>query len=50
MFIRNANIILVVKDITNKDLFTLTEHLVDETKDLKRKDAIFGLVGFNKIL
>ena len=48
MYIRDANIILVVYDITNKDSFLHTEHWVDETKDLKREDAIFVLVG-NKI-
>ena len=48
MYIRDANIILVVYDITNKDSFTHTEHWVNETKDLKREDEIFVLVG-NKI-
>ena len=48
MYIRDANIILVVYDITNRDTFTHTEHWVNETKDLKRDDAIFVLVG-NKI-
>ena len=48
MYIRDANIILVVYDITNKDTFTHTEHWVNETKELKRDDAIFVLVG-NKI-
>ena len=48
MYIRDANIILVVYDITNRDTFTHTEHWVNETKDLKRDDAIFILVG-NKI-
>ena len=45
MYIRDANIILVVYDITNKDSFLHTEHWVNETKDLKREDAIFVLVG-----
>jgi len=45
MYIRDANIILVVYDITSKDSFTHTEHWVNETKDLKREDAIFVLVG-----
>ena len=45
MYIRDAHIILVVYDITNKDSFTHTEHWVNETKDLKREDAIFVLVG-----
>ena len=48
MYIRDANIILVVYDITNKDSFIHTEHWVNETKNLERKDAIFVLVG-NKI-
>jgi len=48
MYIRDANIIIVVYDITNKDSFVHTEHWVNETKDLKREDAIFALVG-NKI-
>ena len=45
MYIRDANIILVVYDITLKDSFTHTEHWVNETKDLKREDAIFVLIG-----
>ena len=45
MYIRDANIILVVYDITNKDSFTHTENWVNETKNLKREDAIFVLVG-----
>ena len=48
MYIRDANIILVVYDITIKDSFTHTEHWVNETRDLKREDAIFVLIG-NKI-
>jgi Ras-related protein Rab-6A len=48
MYIRDANIILVVYDITSKDSFTHTEHWVNETKDLKREDAIFVLIG-NKL-
>ena len=48
MYIRDANIIIVVYDITIKDSFTHTSHWVNETKDLKREDAIFVLVG-NKI-
>ena len=48
MYIRDANIIIVVYDITNKESFTHTDHWVNETKDLKREDAIFVLVG-NKI-
>ena len=48
MYIRDANIIIVVYDISNKDTFLHTEHWVHETKDLKREDAIFVLVG-NKI-
>jgi len=48
MYIRDANIIIVVYDISNKDSFAHTEHWVNETKDLKREDAIFVLVG-NKI-
>ena len=48
MYIRDANIIIVVYDISNKDTFVHTEHWVNETKDLKREDAIFVLVG-NKI-
>ena len=48
MYIRDANIILVVYDISLKDSFIHTEHWVNETKDLKRDDAIFVLIG-NKI-
>ena len=45
MYIRDANIIIVVYDITNKDTFTHTSHWLNEVKDLKREDAIFCLVG-----
>ena len=48
MYIRDANIIIVVYDISNKDSFIHTDHWVNETKDLKREDAIFVLV-WNKI-
>ena len=48
MYIRDANIIIVVYDICNRDSFTHTDHWVNETKDLKKEDAIFVLVG-NKI-
>ena len=48
MYIRDANIIIVVYDISNKESFVHTEHWVNETQDLKREDAIFVLVG-NKI-
>ena len=48
MYIRDANIIIVVYDVTIKDSFTHTSHWVNETKDLKKEDAIFVLVG-NKI-
>jgi Ras-related protein Rab-6A len=48
MYIRDANIIIVVYDITNKDSFTNTQHWLNEVKDLKRDDAIFCLVG-NKL-
>ena len=48
MYIRDANIIIVVYDISSKDTFLHTEHWVNETRDLKREDAIFVLVG-NKI-
>jgi Ras-related protein Rab-6A len=45
MYIRDANIIIVVYDITNKDSFIHTGHWLNEVKDLKRDDAIFCLVG-----
>ena len=45
MYIRDAQIILVVYDITNKESFLHTEHWVNETKDLKKEGAIFALVG-----
>lgn len=56
MYIRDANIIIVVYDISSiiyhnkidKDSFTHTTHWLNEVKDLKRDDAIFALVG-NKL-
>ena len=39
---------MVIYDLTNKDTFTHTEHWINETKDLKRDDANFALVG-NKL-
>ena len=45
IYIRDANIILVVYDITVKESFIHTEHWVNETKDLRREDAIFVLIG-----
>ena len=48
IYIRDASIILVIYDLTNKDTFTHTEHWINETKDLKRDDANFALVG-NKL-
>jgi Ras-related protein Rab-6A len=45
MYIRDANIIIVVYDITSKESFLHTEHWLNEVKDLKRDDAIFCLVG-----
>ena len=45
MYIRDANIILVVYDISLKDSFIHTDHWVNETKELKREDAIFVLIG-----
>jgi len=48
MYICDANIILIVYDITIKDSFTHTEYWVNATKDLKREDVIVVLIG-NKI-
>lgn len=48
MYIRDANIIIVVYDVTIKESFVNTNHWVKETRDLKSEDAIFCLVG-NKI-
>lgn len=48
MYIRDANIIVVVYDITSKDSFVHTSHWLNEVRDLKRDDAIFCLVG-NKL-
>jgi Ras-related protein Rab-6A len=45
MYIRDANIIIVVYDITSKESFLHTTHWVNEVRDLKRDDAIFCLVG-----
>ncbi|MCQ2817349.1 MAG: Rab6 family protein [archaeon] len=48
MYIRDANIIIMVYDVTNTQSLQNTNHWVTETKDLKREDAIFVLVG-NKV-
>ena len=48
LYIREANIIIIVYDISKKESFTHMEHWINETKDLKREDAILVLVG-NKI-
>ena len=48
MYIRDANIIIVVYDITNAETFTHNNYWINETMELKRTDAIFCLVG-NKI-
>ena len=45
MYIRDANIILIVYDISVKESFTHTDYWVNETKELKREDAIFVLIG-----
>lgn len=45
MYIRDANIIIVVFDITSKDSFKNTQNWLDQIKDIKRSDAIFALVG-----
>jgi Ras-related protein Rab-6A len=50
MYIRDANIILIVYDISVKESFTHTDQWFKETEDLKRKDAIFVLVGNKKDL
>ena len=49
MYIRDANIILVVYDITVKESFIHTEHWINEIKDLRREDAIFVLIGIKQI-
>ena len=48
MYIRDANIIIMVYDVTIPESLNHTNHWVNETKDLKREDAIFVLVG-NKV-
>lgn len=56
MYIRDANIIIVVYDITSKlfvtilgkESFNHTANWLEECKDLKREDAIFCLIG-NKL-
>ena len=45
MYIRDANIILIVYDISIKESFAHTDYWVNETKELKREDAIFVLIG-----
>lgn len=48
MYIRDANIIIMVYDVTSRESLIHTNHWVNETKDLKREDALFVLVG-NKV-
>lgn len=45
MYIRDANVIIIVYDISKKLTFDHTSIWFDETSDLKRADAIFCLVG-----
>ena len=48
MYVHDSNIIIIVYDITNKDSFIHVQNWIKETKELKREDVIFVLVG-NKI-
>ena len=50
MYIRDANVILIVYDISVKESFIHVEQWFKETEDLKRKDAILVLVGNKKDL
>ena len=45
MYIRDANIIIIVYDISNKETFNHTSFWINEIKDLKKEDAIIALVG-----
>lgn len=48
MYIRDANVIIVVYDITSAESFNHVPQWVGETKELRREDAIFCVVG-NKL-
>ena len=48
MCIRDANIIIIVYDITNKDSFIQTNRWINEATKWKREDAFIVLVG-NKL-
>jgi len=45
MYIRDANIIIIVYDIGNKESFSHTSYWINEIKDLRREDSIIALVG-----
>ena len=48
MYMRDADIIIVVYDITSKDSFTHINNWLEKVNELKGRDAIFALVG-NKL-
>jgi Ras-related protein Rab-6A len=48
MYIRDAHIIIIVYDITNKESFLHTSHWLKDVHDLRSNDAIYALVG-NKL-
>jgi small GTP-binding protein len=48
MYIRDANIIIVVYDITMKSSFINSNFWINETNDLKQENSMFVLVG-NKL-
>ena len=45
MYIRDANIIIIVYDISIKQTFANTEYWISQINDLKRDDSIIFLVG-----
>ena len=50
IYIRDAQIIILTYDITNKDSFIHIDNWIDMIKDLKREDLIIVLVGNKKDL
>jgi len=45
MYIRDANVIIIVYDISNEESYNNITNWMNDVKDLKRSDAIFALAG-----